>query len=261
MKNDECVLFRISEAAKLTGVTRRMLLNYEDMELLVPARKDSASGYRYYSADNLMQIRLIRTLQQLGLSLAEVREYNCDTANIEAHIARLKDIRALLDKNIETLQVRAACRGDMTVRRTVLPAQVCFCRRYMCENTEDAAIKLRETYIAAARTGLLSLKSRMFTVRMGKDVSVLDILCCIPIDASYDGAERTEFPETECICIYYRGSYGRIREVIATLGDYARENRLTVAGKPRSIYLEGPPNRGTNEREYITQIALPVERP
>ena len=68
-------LFQIGEVAKILGVTRKTLLVYEDMGLLAPAVKDEDSGFRYYTADNMTQIRAIRSLQVLGLSLKEVKEY------------------------------------------------------------------------------------------------------------------------------------------------------------------------------------------
>ena len=67
-KYDE-TLFQIGEVTKLLGVTRKALLVFEDMGLLTPAVKDEESGYRYYSADNMTQIRAIRSLQSLGLTL------------------------------------------------------------------------------------------------------------------------------------------------------------------------------------------------
>lgn len=75
-KQDEN-LFKIGEIVKILGVTRKTILGYEEMGLLEPAIKDESSGYRYYTADNMTQIRSIRSLQTLGL--AEIREYYYDT--------------------------------------------------------------------------------------------------------------------------------------------------------------------------------------
>ena len=58
---------------------------------------------------------------------------------------------------IHLLQLRAAKPGDLSVHRVRLPRQVCFCRRYQCTDAKDAAIKLRDTYIATARTGKMSM--------------------------------------------------------------------------------------------------------
>lgn len=259
MKKHDESLFQIGEVAKILGVTRKTLLVYEEKGLLTPALKDEESGYRYYTADNMTQIRSIRTLQSLGLSLKEVAEYYCDVGNMDRHLQRLYELRAMLDRNIQMLQVRSARRGDLTVRRAVLPQQVCFCRRYCCRDVAEAAICLRDTYIAAARTGKMSMASRMFTMRMTKDPDTLDILCCIPVDDSFCGSERVEFPETDALCVYYRGPYEGTGAAIRTLEQYITEKDIKATGAFRSIYLEGPPSRSENSGDYITQVAVPVD--
>ena len=260
MKKYDETLFQIGEVTKIMGITRKTLLVFEEMGLLEPAVKDPESGYRYYSADNMTQIRSIRSLQSLGLTLKEVKEYYYDMENIDAHLERLMELRRSLDRNIQMLQVRSAKRGDMTVKRTTLPRQVCFCRRYDCADVSDASAKLRDTYIAVARTGKMSMLSRMFTVRMSAQTdSTLDLMCCIPVDESFDGEERVEFAETPALCIYYRGPYEETFLAIRALCEYVKENNVECTGPFRSVYLEGPPNRGENSEDYITQIAVPFK--
>ena len=101
--------------AKILGVTRKTILNYEKMGLLTPAVKDEDSGFRYYTADNMTQIRSIRSLQALGLSLKEVAEYYYDTKNMDLHLQRLLELRATLDRNIQMLQVRSTKQGIESV--------------------------------------------------------------------------------------------------------------------------------------------------
>lgn len=259
MKKHDEALFQIGEVTKIMGVTRKTLLVYEGMGLLTPAQKDENSGYRYYSADNMTQIRAIRSLQALGLTLKEVAEYYYDMDHIDTHLQRLMDLRASLDRNIQMLQVRAAKLGDLTVRKTSLPQQVCFCRRYLCKDIPEASGRLRDTYIAAAHTGKMSMLSRMFTMRMSPDADSLDLMCCIPVDGSYDGPERMEFAETPALCIYYRGPYEGTGTAIRALMAYVAEHHVETTGPFRSIYLEGPPNRGANSGDYITQVAVPVK--
>lgn len=259
MKKHNEELFQIGEVTKIIGVTRKALLVYEDMGLLTPAVKDEESGYRYYSADNMTQIRSIKSLQALGLSLKEVAGYYYDTENLDAYLEHLMELRATLDRNIQMLQVRSAKRGDLTVHKTTLPQQVCFCRKYQCKDTAEAANKLRDTYIAAARTGKMSMIARMFTMRMTQDPDVLDLMCCIPVDDSFDGPERMEFAETPALCIYYRGPYEGTATAIRALLEYVKENNIETTGPFRSVYLEGPPSRGENSGDYITQIAVPIK--
>ena len=86
MKKQDDHLFKIGEIAKILGITRKTILVYEDMGLLTPAVKDENSGYRYYTADNMTQIRSIRSLQTLGLSLSEIKEYYYDSKNLDHHL-------------------------------------------------------------------------------------------------------------------------------------------------------------------------------
>ena len=98
---------------------------------------------------------------------------------------------------------------------------------------------------------------RMFTMRMSTER--LNIMCCIPVEDSFDGPERVEFPETPALCIYYRGPYEGIATAIRALMTYVKENNIETTGPVRSIYMEGPPTRGENIGDYITQVAVPIK--
>lgn len=258
MKKHDESLFQIGEVARILGVTRKAILVYEDKGLLTPAYKDEKSGFRYYTADNMTQIRSIRSLQSLGLSLKDVADYYYDTENIDLHLQKLLELRANLDRNIQMIQVRSAKKGDLTVHSTSLPRQVCFCRRYPCKDTTEAANRLRDTYIAAAKTGEMSMTGRMFTMRMNQDPDILDLMCCIPMNDGFDGPEQVEFVQTSALCIYYRGPYEGTGEAVRALVRHIQEHDVQTTGPFRSIYLEGPPNRGENSGDYITQVAVPA---
>lgn len=259
MKKHDENLFQIGEVAKILGVTRKAILVYEDKGLLTPAFRDPVSGFRYYTADNMTHIQSIRSLQALGLSLKEIAAYYYDTKNIDLYLQRMLEIRANLDRNIQIIQGRSAKQSDLTVHSMTLPRQICLCRQYQCKDTAEAVKRLRDTYIAAARIGKMSMIDRMFTMRMANNPDTLDLMCCIPMDDSFDGPDRIEFAETAALCIYYRGPYEGIGTAIHALAKYAQEHNLHTTGPFRSIYLEGPPNRGESSSDYITQIAVPVK--
>ena len=83
MSNNEKELFQIGEVTKALGLTRRILINYEDFGLLMPASKNDGQSFRHYSAENIVHIRLIRSLQNLGLSLAEIKNYFGNTKTLD----------------------------------------------------------------------------------------------------------------------------------------------------------------------------------
>ena len=64
---------RIGELAALAGVNVQTIRYYERRGLLAPAAR-RASGYREYEAGALDRLHFIRRAQELGFTLAEVRE-------------------------------------------------------------------------------------------------------------------------------------------------------------------------------------------
>ena len=67
-------LMRIGQMSKQTGVGVDAIRFYERNGLLVPPMR-SAGGFRMYSADDLSSLHFIRSLQILGFSLKEIREF------------------------------------------------------------------------------------------------------------------------------------------------------------------------------------------
>jgi DNA-binding transcriptional MerR regulator len=65
-------MFRIGEFSRIARVSGRLLRYYDSIGLLSPRRIDPATGYRYYTADQMGQLNRILALKDLGLSLDQV---------------------------------------------------------------------------------------------------------------------------------------------------------------------------------------------
>jgi DNA-binding transcriptional MerR regulator len=66
-------LLKIGDFARLADTNLRTLRYYEELGLLEPARR-SQGGFRYYRPTDLNRLRMIRDLQDLGLSLDAIRD-------------------------------------------------------------------------------------------------------------------------------------------------------------------------------------------
>ena len=120
-------LFRIGWMTKTLGLSRRILINYETVGLLTPAYKDEQTGYRYYSADNIVHIRLIRILQELGLSLEDIKDYFNDSSHIAEEIEKLVVLRNMLDQYIAQLRLRQTKNTEFEIKKVTLPEFCAYC--------------------------------------------------------------------------------------------------------------------------------------
>jgi DNA-binding transcriptional MerR regulator len=65
-------MFRIGDFSRIARVSARLLRFYDETGLLAPARADPQTGYRYYTAAQLVQINRITVLKELGFNLEQI---------------------------------------------------------------------------------------------------------------------------------------------------------------------------------------------
>jgi DNA-binding transcriptional MerR regulator len=63
----------IRDFAKFSRVTKAALLHYDKVGLLRPVSRGQDNKYRYYSTRQLSTLNVIRTLQEFGLTLSEIK--------------------------------------------------------------------------------------------------------------------------------------------------------------------------------------------
>jgi DNA-binding transcriptional MerR regulator len=67
-------LVSIGEFSRLSRLSPKALRLYDELGLLVPARVDPATGYRWYAASQRDQARLVAALRRIGVPLARIRD-------------------------------------------------------------------------------------------------------------------------------------------------------------------------------------------
>ncbi|MEV0294741.1 MerR family transcriptional regulator [Nocardia sp. NPDC050710] len=129
----------IGELAQRAATTTRALRYYESRGLLAAHRDDS--GYRIYTEDDLRVLRQIRTLQDCGFELEDIRPfveclragnptgdscaassevYRRKLAEIDDRIARLRDVREWIHTRLDHPGVVVADRPDLPPPRCEL---------------------------------------------------------------------------------------------------------------------------------------------
>jgi DNA-binding transcriptional MerR regulator len=66
-------LMSIGEFARLSRLSAKALRLYDELGLLPPAQVDPDSGYRWYAAGQLDNARLVASLRQIGVPLAQIQ--------------------------------------------------------------------------------------------------------------------------------------------------------------------------------------------
>lgn len=117
-------LLKISDFSRLAGITRKNLIYYDEIGLLSPERVMD-NGYRFYSRRQLETVSVIGALQEVGMSLREIKRhldartsaslielFTVQRKNVEEKIHRLERIEAMIDTRLgitrRALEINAA---------------------------------------------------------------------------------------------------------------------------------------------------------
>jgi DNA-binding transcriptional MerR regulator len=85
-------MLRIGDFARMGRISVKTLRYYDEVGLLEPAEVDRMTGYRFYSADQLLLLNRILVYKALGFSLAEIRRL-IDRGLSPAQLRELLDAR------------------------------------------------------------------------------------------------------------------------------------------------------------------------
>ena len=69
------MLYKIGDFSKKCGVSVKTLRYYDEINLFKPVDIDLFTGYRYYSEEQLDDIKIILKLKDASFSLEEIKEY------------------------------------------------------------------------------------------------------------------------------------------------------------------------------------------
>ncbi len=85
-------MYKISEFAELTGLSKETLRYYAEVKLLEPAFIDPKNNYRYYDDGSIFLATLLTKLRKLGFTIQEMISVMEDEsfANLEALLVQKK---------------------------------------------------------------------------------------------------------------------------------------------------------------------------
>ena len=261
-------MLAIGEFSRLTHLSVRTLRRYHDADLLVPATVDDATGYRYYSADQIPTAQVIHRLRELDVPLPDVRRIlrSSDPGTRSALVAdHLRRLESELDRT------RAAV---VSLRRLLQP--------------EPAPVHVELRAVAATSVAAVEEDVELDDVLSWYSgaMAELDAALTEPTGAPgglYDNSlfeagqghvlvyrptaqpprrgrvHPVTLPAVELAVATHVGGHDDIDVTYGQVGAWLVANALAVAGPIRETYLIGPRDTA-DPSAWRTEIGWPVFR-
>jgi DNA-binding transcriptional MerR regulator len=269
-------MFSIGEFATIGRVSVRMLRHYDAIGLLVPARVDDRSGYRYYDADQLRSLNRLLALKDLGFTLDQVGRILHDTVDAGELRGMLRLRRAELATRIEADRDRLA---RVEARLRIIEGE------NAVSTAEVSITPVPPTRIAALSGAAAStdsgdigpVVSGLFG-RLGQQIGSGAVTPAGPAVATYepdddgglrcragitiaptarpDGVEIVDLPGLEAAAtLLHHGVMADIGASYQLLAVWIEENGYRTDGTAREVYRIGHPEP---QESWVTEIQMLV---
>ncbi len=262
---------KIGDFARIGGVSVRMLRNYDELGLLVPAHVDPWTSYRSYTADQLARLNRIVALRGLGFGLDAIGKLLDENLSVERLQGMLTLRRAELAAQLQATsdQLRAVearlrlIEGEGMDREFVvkaLPAVRVAEKSFRVAGPEEIGPRVGplfgQVYRAVASAG----------GRPGPGISYYrtdseGLEChagCLWNGDALPGVDVVDLPAVaEAVTQVHLGPMATIGESWQAFGAWLEENGAEPAGPSREVYLGTPPG---DEDAWVTELQMPFVR-
>jgi len=262
-------MIKIGDFSKLGRVTVKTLRYYESEGLLVPARVDEETSYRFYDTAQLLDLSKIISLRQTGFTIAEIKEYlksnstdilteKKDNLKIE-----LKEIQNKLLK-IDFLIKEQDMKNE--VFEKILPEHIVYYKEGVLKNYSDAT-----AFILGSAKECLALNPDIKCVQPDycfmsyldgeykeHDVKVRYSQAVTKAGKESETIKFEKLKSVKAVCTYHKGPYVTLGKSYAFIIKWIEDNGYKICAPIREMYIDGVWNK-QDENDWLTEIQVPVE--
>jgi len=268
--------YKISEVAKLTGISRQTLIYYDRENILKPAFVDD-NKYRYYSVYQINQIQIISMLKEFGTPLKTIKSYLTDRDQVNFENL-LDHIKQELNNKIRTMENyvniiddrkslinRSKSIGDYTEihleekkSRTALfsaplgsagnPGQGHLNKSY------DMEKKLKELGLVGLSLNVM-VEQKLLTKDYANEISYFYVY----LDEKRQDLELKTIPEGLYATAYHKGRNQTSEISYHRLIDYIHSTGLVIDGNAYETILINHITEEIND-EFLSEISIKVRR-
>lgn len=261
----------IGEFAGLTHLTVRMLRRYHQSGLLEPSAVDPATGYRYYSPEQIPVAQVVHRLRALDVPLPELRRILAaeDAGErmrlVEEHVRRLEAVIRRTRADAASLRrlMHPADAGPLDVElRSVAPVTVAAVRATVSQDQVLEWYAQAMAEIDAALAGVTVLgpaggqyANALFTEGRG------EVLVYRPVaePPAVGRVEPVVLARADLAVTVHHGPHDDIDVTYGLLGAWVVDHVLSVDGPVHERYLVTPADTD-DPWQWRTEIGWPVFR-
>ena len=270
-------MIKIGDFSKMGFVTVQTLRYYDEIGLLKPVKVDQFTGYRYYSADQLLRLNYIVALKNLGPSLDDVAVLINDNLDAE-HMSKIFTLKrtelkqrvleeqkrlARVEKVLKQIEKEGAMPKYHITIKKIDPQIVVSVRDVLAEFSGEGIGQMFQELIGFLVSN--NIKPAGPSMLIYRDTEYkeqdADIEVAAPIGKEITGTGRVQVYELEgfeqVATITYEGPYEDMDEAYNEIMSWIAGNGYQINGFCRELYLVSPGDTD-DPSQYVSEIQVPI---
>lgn len=273
-------MFTIGDYSRLAQIPSKTLRYYDEIGLFTPMAVDPATGYRYYTVEQLPRLYRILSLKELGLTLKQISDVLNENITPEQlrGMLLLKKVQlketieieqgrlTYIENKIEQLEANNLWGQYDIILKNIPELQVALARDIV---SEKSALKDTLMHLFSAVREFLAAKKIIptghgFTVYFDDEYreTQIGVGAAFPINAVVSGNTEvcvTTLPAATIASVIHKGALEKMENAYAALLAWIAGNGYQIIGPPREIALQYEPT-AEHPENFITEIQFPVRK-
>ena len=269
-------MLKIGEFSKFTCISIRMLRYYDEIGLLPAERIDLASGYRYYSINQLLIANTIQSLKQMGFGINAIKEIingSNDSSDIKKHmnikLLELKEQKETIEKQMKLLKTSMLTLDSEGINMEYNVVIKDF-KEMNIAYYRDVVPTYNEMGLLWNKLGPELIKNNIGTPTpcysmaifhdIGHKEKDVDISVCVSVNdigTDTDNMKFRKFENVTVASVIFNGGHYQIPVASRNIGMWISKNNYKVCAPNFIIYHVGPYNTD-NSNEFITEVCFPI---
>lgn len=267
-------MFSIGEFSKINRITTKTLRHYDKIGLLKPDKIDLWTGYRYYNPKQLIKIKRILMLKEMGFSLESIKSIITNSENVkkllEEQATKLKtEIKQNQKKLEKILNFQENIEGGNKMKSDIiiksLPEVIVASMRTVVDSYDtyfDIVPKMGE-YMREVGA-VCRDPEYCFTIYHDGEYKEndMDVEICEAVIKKCKENDKVKFKPInyvpEAACILHKGPYSTLEKSYNEIFSWIYESDYEVVDNPRESYIDGIWNKDSPE-DWLTEIQIPIK--
>ncbi len=262
----------IGDFSRMTQLSVKTLRHYHEVGLVVPARIDSATGYRYYAPGQVPTAQVVRRLRELNMPIADVRAVLASEPGerntlISGHLGRLeRELAATRDAGESLRAILDRPSSATAIEHRSVPATPAVGVHATVDRDDlfgwwQGAIAELQASVSEGRLVQTGAPGALF----GFDIFDTDrgeATVFIPVDGPVTAVGRVQpytVPPAELAVVRHRGPHDDVDLAYGALGSYATRHEISVEGPLREYYVRFSWDT-QDSAQWETDLCWPVFR-